>query len=134
MGSLNAFLHPVQTEKQEVVVSKRFVEDGKVQPFVIKPITQAENKELIKRYTEKDKKGNQALNTVKYNSALVAAAVVEPDLTNAQLQKAYGVIGAESLIENMLYAGEFITLLDEVQKLSGLDTDEGELVEEAKNS
>lgn len=134
MGSLNAFLHPVQTEKQEVVVSKRFVEDGKVQPFVIKPITQAENKELIKRYTEKDKKGNQALNTVKYNSALVAAAVVEPDLTNAQLQKAYGVIGAESLIENMLYAGEFIILLDAVQKLSGLDTDEGELVEEAKNS
>lgn len=134
MGSLNAFLHPVQTEKQEVIVSKRFVEDGKVQPFVIKPITQAENKELIKRYTEKDKKGNQALNTVKYNSALVAAAVVEPDLTNAQLQKGYGVIGAESLIENMLYAGEFITLLDAVQKLSGLDTDEGELVEEAKNS
>lgn len=134
MGSLNAFLHPVQTEKQEVIVSKRFVEDGKVQPFVIKPITQAENKELIKRYTEKDKKGNQALNTVKYNSALVAAAVVEPDLTNAQLQKGYGVIGAESLIENMLYAGEFITLLDAVQKLSGLDTDEGELIDEAKNS
>lgn len=134
MGSLNAFLHPVQTEKQEVVVSKRFVEDGKVQPFVIKPITQAENKELIKRYTEKDKKGNQVLNTVKYNSALVAAAVIEPDLTNAQLQKGYGVIGAESLIENMLYAGEFITLLDAVQKLSGLDTDEGELIDEAKNS
>ena len=133
MGSLNAFLHPVQTEKQEVVVSKRFVEDGKVQPFVIKPITQAENKELIKKYTEKDKKGNQVLNTVKYNSALVATAVIEPDLTNAQLQKAYGVIGAESLIENMLYAGEFLILLEEVQKLSGLDTDEGELVEEAKN-
>ena len=95
MGSLNAFLHPVQTEKQEVIVSKRFVEDGKVQPFIIKPVTQAENKKLVSKYTEKDKKGNQNFNTGKYNTALVVAAVVEPDLTNAQLQKAYGVIGAE---------------------------------------
>lgn len=134
MGSLNAFLHPVQTEKQEVIVSKRFVEDGKVQPFIIKPVTQAENKKLVSKYTEKDKKGNQNFNTGKYNTALVVAAVVEPDLTNAQLQKAYGVIGAESLIDNMLYVGEFLNLLEAVQKLSGLDTDEAELIDDAKNS
>ena len=44
MGSLNAFLHPIKIENEEVIVSKRFVEDGKVQPFVIKPVTQAVNK------------------------------------------------------------------------------------------
>lgn len=133
MGSLNAFLHPIKTENEEVIVSKRFVDDGKVQPFVIKPVTQAVNKELIKKYTEKDKKGNQSLNNAKYTTALVAAAVVEPDLTNAQLQKQYGVLGAEALLDNMLYAGEFVTLSEAVQKLSGIDVDEEELIEDVKN-
>lgn len=48
MSSLNAFLHPIQSENKEVVVSQRFVENGKVMPFVIRPLTQEENEELIK--------------------------------------------------------------------------------------
>ena len=35
MSSLNAFLYPIQAENKEVVVSQRFVENGKVMPFVI---------------------------------------------------------------------------------------------------
>ena len=49
MSSLNAFLHPIQAENKEVVVSQRFVENGKVMPFVIRPLTQEENEERQER-------------------------------------------------------------------------------------
>ena len=52
MSSLNAFLYPIQAENKEVVVSQRFVENGKVMPFVIRPLTQEENEELIKNAYE----------------------------------------------------------------------------------
>ena len=49
MASLSAFLHPEMAENKEVVVSSRFKEGGKVVPFVIRPITQKENEELLKK-------------------------------------------------------------------------------------
>ncbi len=133
MSTLNAFLHPVQVENQEVVVSNRFVENGKPVPFVIRPITQEENKHLLKKYTKRDKKGTDTFERAEYVSALTAAAVVFPDLTNAELQKAYGVIGESSLLQKMLYVGEYAELAQAVQELSGLDKDINEDIEEAKN-
>ncbi|MFR2898943.1 phage tail assembly chaperone [Hungatella sp.] len=70
MGSLNAFLHPEQTENREVFVSNRFKENGKPVPFVIRPITQQENEGLIKKYTKRDKKGNETFDRVAYNQEL----------------------------------------------------------------
>ena len=67
MSSLNAFLHPIQSENKEVVVSQRFVENGKVMPFVIRPLTQEENEELIKKHTKKDKKGNEVFDRIAYS-------------------------------------------------------------------
>ena len=61
MSSLNAFLNPVQIENREVIVSNRFKENGKPAPFVIRPITQEENKQLIKKHTKRDKKGVRPL-------------------------------------------------------------------------
>ena len=134
MGSLSAFLHPEQTGNKEVIVSERFKENGKLVPIVIRPITQQENEELIRRYTKKDKKaGTEALDRLAYNQALTAAAVVEPDLNNAELQKAYGVLGAPKTLTAMLYAGEFAALMQHVQELSGIDTDINEDIEDAKN-
>lgn len=134
MSSLNAFLHPVQVENQEVIVSKRFVENGKPVPFTIKAITQEENKTLIKKYTKKDiKKGTESFDRTEYVSALTAAAVVFPDLTNAELQKAYGVLGESALLQKMLLVGEYAELAQMVQKVSGLDADINEDIEEAKN-
>lgn len=133
MSTLNAFLHPVQVSNQEVVVSKRFIENGKPAPFTIRPITQEENKYLIKKYTKKDKKGTETFDRAEYVSALTATAVVSPDLTNAELQKAYGVIGETSLLNKMLLVGEYAELAQKVQELSGLDSDINEDIEEAKN-
>ena len=133
MGSLNAFLHPEQEENKELIVSERFKENGKPVPFVIRPITQQENDGLLRKYTKKDKKGNEYFDKVSYNQNLVAAAVVEPDLENSELQRAYGTLGADKTLVAMLYVGEFATLMEAVQGLSGLDKDINEDIDEAKN-
>ena len=134
MASLSAFLHPEQTGNKEVVVSERFKENGEVVPFVIRPLTQEENAALLKAYRKVDKgTGIEIFNRVGYNQAMVAAAVVEPDLNNAELQKAWGVLGPEKVLTAMLYVGEYSRLMEEVQKLSGLDTDINDEIEEAKN-
>lgn len=133
MGSLSAFLNPVKTENKEVIISDRFQENGKPVPFVIRPVTQAENEELMKKHRKVDKQGVEIFNRIQYNQELTAAAVVEPPLNNAELQKCYGVLGASKLLSVMLYAGEYATLLEEIQKLSGFDTDINDDIEEAKN-
>ena len=133
MSSLKAFLNPIQVENKEVIISNRFQEDGKTVPFTIRPITQEENKLLIKKFTKRDKKGNETFDRAEYVSDLTSSAVVSPDLTNAELQKAYGVLGASSLLQKMLYIGEYAELAQAVQELSGLDQDINEDIEEAKN-
>ena len=131
---LEAFLNPVQPQNEKVVVSKRFVEDGKPVPWEVRPILQDENDKLMKKYTKKDKKTNtESFDRQGYITELIASAVVFPDLKNAELQKAYGVMGEAELIKKMLLVGEFATLTQKVQALSGLDEDINDLVEEAKN-
>lgn len=133
MSSLNAFLHPIKVENKEVIVSNRFMEGGKAVPFIVRPITQEENKFLIKKYSKKDKKGADSFDRAEYVQAMTASAVVFPDLTNAELQKAYGVLGESSLLQKMLYVGEYAVLAQAVQEISGLDKDVNEDIEEAKN-
>lgn len=134
MSSLSAFLNPIQIENKEVMISNRFVEDGKPVPFVIKPISQEENKSLIKRFTTQDKKkGTQSFDRPEYIATLTASAVVFPDLSNAELQKAYGVLGASNLLQKMLYAGEYAELVDAVQAISGFDENINDDIEEIKN-
>ncbi len=132
MSSLKAFLNPVQVENQEIVVSNRFMEEGKAVPFIIRPITQKENEQLIKKYTRKDKKGTETFNRTEYVQALTASAVVFPNLFDVKLQDKYG-LGETETLKNMLLVGEYATLAQAVQSLSGLDTDINEDIEEAKN-
>lgn len=133
MSSLKAFLNPIQAENKEVIVSNRFQEDGKPVPFVIRPISQKENEQLLKKYTKKDKRGNETFDKTGYMHELVATAVVFPDLKNAELQKAYGVLGEVELLKTMLYIGEFAELAQAVQELSGLDVNINDEIEEVKN-
>ena len=133
MSSLKAFLNPIRAENKEVVISDRFQEDGKPVPFVIRPITQKENEQLLKKHTKRDKRGNEFFDRTGYVHELTASAVVFPDLKNAELQQTYGVLGETELLKAMLYVGEFATLAQAVQELSGLDVDINEEIEEVKN-
>lgn len=133
MGSLSAFLNPVKTANKEVFISDRFQENGKPVPFVIRPITQAENEDLIKKHRKVDKQGVEIFNRIQYQQELTATAVVEPNLNDETLQKQYGVLGASKLLSAMLYVGEYANLLEQVQKLSGLNTNINDDIEAAKN-
>lgn len=133
MSSLSAFLNPIEVANKKVVISERFQEDGKPVPFVIRPITQGENEEILRRHKKRDKKGNETFDQIGYNHDLTATAVVFPDLENAELQKAYGVLGRVKLLETMLLIGEFTTLGEAVKELSGLDKDINDDKDEAKN-
>lgn len=133
MSSLQAFLHPIKSDNKKVIISNRFMEEGKVASFEIRAISEKENGQLMRKYTKKDKNGREILDRTEYAHALVANAVVFPDLANAQLQKAYGVLGEASLLTEMLNIGEFAALSQEVSSLSGLDKEINEDIEEAKN-
>lgn len=130
---LYGFLHPEVTPEKEVYVSDRFKgKDGKPMPFVIKPIDQETSDRIQKGCIKTDKKGNTTFDRLKYINELTAEAVVFPDLKNAELQKAYGVLGEVSLLKKMLYTNEYNLLVEETQKLSGIEDFEN-LEEEAKN-
>ncbi|HHV09256.1 MAG TPA: phage portal protein [Clostridiales bacterium] len=133
MSSLNAFLHPIQVENQEVIVSNRFLEGGKPVPFIIRPISEKENGQLIKKYTRKDRSGRDILDRTEYAHALVASAVVFPELSNAELQKKYNVLGETALLTEMLNVGEYALLSQKVSELSGLNQDINKDIDEVKN-
>lgn len=69
----------------------------------------------------------------KYVDEITAAAVVFPDLKNADLQKVYGVLGEVKLLKKMLYTNEYNALVEAVQDLSGMDDDFDDLKNDAKN-
>lgn len=65
--------------------------------------------------------------------SLIIASVTFPDLRNAELQEAWGTVGAEALLKKMLLPGEYAALSDWITQLNGFDQTLQELVDEAKN-
>lgn len=133
--SLAAFLKPVEVENELVEVSDRYRdENGKPVKWEIRAITSKENDQLMRKHTKRDKKTKQEIfDRTSYTNDLVVSAVVYPDLKNAELQNAYGVLGEVELLQKMLIMGEFMKLSEEVQKISGLDIEDEDQVEAIKN-
>lgn len=134
--NLSAFLNPAQEAgPQKVVISQRFLgEDGKPVPFTIRPLTQAENDELVRKSTRRVKQNGQLvelLDKTEYGRRVVAAATVEPDFSNEELCRRYGTLDPLEVPGRMLLVGEFARLSEAILKLSGLD---GDAEEQAKNS
>ncbi|KOR82526.1 phage tail assembly chaperone [Paenibacillus solani] len=123
---------------EEFVVSVRFKDaEGRPVPWKLRSITEEENQECRKAATRKVK-GKNGLFTPEidpndYMAKLMVSSVIFPDLKNSELQKSYGVLGAESLLRKMLLPGEFAALGEQVQALNGFDRDMNELVDEVKN-
>ena len=121
-----------QSEEIKIRLSKRFTE-----PFVLRAITEEQDKMLREESYRKIKQrsGNytRELDTDIYMKKLAIATVIVPDFKNAELQKNWGVLGAESLLEKMLNPGEFNELLFKVREVNGYDEEPNEIVEESKN-
>lgn len=124
---------------EDFVVSKRFKDkEGKAIPWKLRSITEDENQELRKAAMKKVK-GRNGVYTPEFDSneylaKMVGASVVYPNLKDAELQKSYGVRGAEALLRKMLLPGEFTALMEHVNALNGYDQDMNELVDEVKTN
>lgn len=123
---------------EEFVVSVRFKDaEGRPVPWKLRSITEEENQECRKAATRKVKGKNGVftpeIDPNDYMAKLMVSSVIFPDLKNSELQKSYGVLGAESLLRKMLLPGEFAALGEQVQALNGFDRDMNELVDEVKN-
>lgn len=134
--SMKAFLrqNAIAAPNRKLAVSSRFVDDkGHPQQWELRPISEDENTRIKDNCTSKKVfKGRQTIdfNSNRYLRQLCAKSVVFPDLSDAELQKSYGVIGEEDLLGVMLLPGEFTNLMQFVQEANGFDADG---FEEAKN-
>lgn len=107
-------------------------------PFVVKTISEAENKLIRKscqtvEYNKKTHQKELQTDTNAYLTKLVVACTVDPNFKDADLQENYGVVGAEALVEKILTPGQYAGLLQAVNDINSFDNDMEELIDEAKN-
>lgn len=123
---------------EEIALSERFKDaEGKPLLWKIRSVSENETSIIRKESAKKVKvKGVYQTETDSdlFTAKLVVAGVVHPNLKDAGLQSSYGVMGADSLIRKMLLAGEYTTLIERIQTLSGFDRDINDLMDNVKNS
>ena len=142
MSNFAKFMKQNKIQKKNVMhpVTKSLTdENGEPLLWEIKPLTTKENEAIRESCTmEVPVKGKPNMFRPKvdmnmYQTKLICAAVVSPDLNNAELQNSYGVMSAEDLIKEMVDdPAEYTDLMVFVQNISGFQTLQ-EQVDEAKN-
>lgn len=142
MSNFSKFMkaNKIQKNNEMFPVTKSLTdENGEPLLWEIKPLTTKENEAIRDACTiDVPVKGKPNMFRPKtdmnmYQTKLICAAVVFPDLNNAELQNSYGVMSAEDLIKEMVDdPAEYTELMLFVQKISGFKSLQ-EDVEEAKN-
>jgi hypothetical protein len=139
MSGLSGFLsqNAIKVENEKYAISERFVDDkGNPIPWEIRCLSEEENETIRKSCVKKVRnKGvvSQETDYDLYLAKFAVESVVFPNLKDAELQKSYGVLGAEKLLKKMLTGGEYALLLKKAQDINGFDSDMEDLVEEVKN-
>lgn len=137
MSTLKAFLNPTETsETKDVIVSQRFKDDeGNLQPFTIRTITQTENEHIIKactrQVTSRTGPPTEKLDRTLYQNTLIVACTVSPDFSQTDLLTSLGVLSPTEGPGKMLIAGEFAKLVNEIMELNHFNDDDAS--EQAKN-
>lgn len=142
MSNFARFMKANKTLKQNVMhpVTKSLTDDnGEPLLWEIKPLTTKENEAIREKCTidvpvkGKPNMFRPKVDMNKYQTMLMCAAVVSPDLNNVELQNSYGVMTPEDLLKEMVDdPAEYTDLMVFVQQISGFKTLQEE-VEEAKN-
>ncbi len=105
----------------EILVSKRFVENGVPVLWKLRGITEGTYRK--RKQKEKDPW-----------VALCLASIVSPNLEDTELWESYGVEDAAGLLKEMLYPGEYGYLLEQVKELNGFDIRRKAYKEASKNA
>lgn len=141
--NLSAFLaaNAKRIENKRVVISDRFLDEaGNPIPWEIRALSAEEHNSIRDECQimapapgKAGKRGAMLPKTdmKKYRARMIEASVVFPDLSDAELQNSYGVMGANNLINVMLTAGEYENLFEAISEISGFDAETA--IEEAKN-
>lgn len=142
MSNFSMFMKSNKKQKQNVMhpVTKSLMdEDGKPLLWEIKPLTTKENEAIREKCTVdvpvkgKPNMFRPKVDMNKYQTMLMCAAIVFPDLNNVELQNSYGVMTPEDLLKEMVDdPAEYTDLMVFVQQISGFKTLQEE-VDEAKN-
>lgn len=142
MSNFSKFMKANKIQKENVMhpVTQSLVdENGEPLLWEIKPVTTKENERIRESCTVdvpvkgKPNQFRPKVDMDKYQTKLICAAIVSPDLNNAELQNSYGVMTPEDLIKEMVDSpAEYTDLMVFIQQLSGFKTLQEE-VDEAKN-
>lgn len=142
MSDFSAFMKANKVKKpNQFVPATKSLCDEKGNPLMweIKPLTTKENEILrdscTKEVPVKGKPGQYRIHVdmSAYQAKLMCAAIVSPDLHDAELQNSYGVMTPEDLLKEMIDdPAEYTDLAVKIQEISGF-TSLQEDVDEAKN-
>ena len=143
MSNLSRFMKVNKSVKENVTfaATKSLTDEkGNPQLWEIKPLTTKQDEAIRDACTiEVPIKGKPNLfrhkvDTSKYIGKLLAAAVIFPDLMDADLQDSYGVKTPEDLLKEMIDdPGEYTEFTAFVQKFNGFNVSLDEKIDEAKN-
>ncbi|MCM2674096.1 phage tail assembly chaperone [Alkalicoccobacillus plakortidis] len=126
-----------EAEEVKVLISKRFTKDGKIVPFIFKPISTDRVDELEKdNTTYKNVRGTgrvRNFDNQRFMQRIAVESTVFPDFTSEKLRKAYKTEDPVEVARKILsVAGEFSKWLEETQRVNGF-LEEDDLEELAKN-
>lgn len=143
MSNLSLFLKKNKRVRENAfyAATKSIVDaNGEPVKWEIRPLTTAEDEALREACTYDapipGKKGQfrTKIDVNAYMNKQMCAAIVYPDLNNAELQDSYEVRTPEDLLKELVDdPSEYADLRNFIQELSGFDKDLTEEVEEAKN-
>lgn len=141
---INYFLtEEVELQEVEVVISDRFKDKkGEPVPFVLKELDQPHIEEIEKEctnpiYSKKGRKKvkiHEELDSRRYIARLMVEATVFPDFKSQEMRKHYGYEDpVEGLKKVLPKPSEYNTLMEAVLDLLGLEDDDENEFEQAKN-
>ncbi|WP_046180390.1 phage tail assembly chaperone [Domibacillus tundrae] len=125
--------------EEEVPVSRRYVdEEGKIIPFIMKPITTERieelEKECYKPVYENGKKAGEEFDRPRWIARMGIESTVYPNFRDAELRKSYGSEDPVEVLKKVLsVGGEYAEFLQAAQRINGYTETFEDLVEEAKN-
>lgn len=137
MNNFEEFLMDNFEEAAEI--EREITIGGKIKKMKFKPIGATTGDEIRKKCRKVSiLKGQKIIETDqdKYMANLIIETTTYPDLKDAELQSAWGVIGAEELLKAMkskMKDGEYGEWSSAVSEINGYDKGLQELIEEAKN-
>lgn len=137
MSEFQDFL--IEDFEEAEVIERSIKLGGKEKKMKFKPISATKGDEIRKSCRKVSiYKGQKQVSTDQdsYMEKLIIETTVYPDFRNEELQKAWGVMGAENLLKAMkgkMLDGEYAELFANVSEINGYDKSMDELIEEAKN-